>query len=65
MREIILLSKLWRPDLLALYERLYNDKKVNGSDKKSASLYLKENPVQLNLFGFETNDKKRHDNHFD
>jgi len=64
-RDYTFIEIMERPDLLALYKRLYNDKKIDGTVKMSASPNLKENPVQLNLFGYDTNDKKRHDNHFD
>ena len=64
-RDYAYIEIVEKPDLLALYERLYNVKKSEESIKKSPTAVIEVIPKQLSLFGFDAADKKRHDQHFD
>jgi hypothetical protein len=64
-RDYTFIENLEKPDLLGLYERLYNVSKNDGSIKKSAPPTIEVVSKQLDLFGYGSDDKKRHDNHFD
>src|SRR4030042_2016696 len=50
-RDYAYIEIMEKPDLLALYERLYNIRKSDESVKKSASPTIESIPKQLSLFG--------------
>jgi hypothetical protein len=64
-RDYTFIENLEKPDLLGLYERLYNVSEKNECDQRSRVGAVERVPKTLSLFDFSPNDAKRYDNHFD